>query len=244
MKRYGILIFMAIVFLAGCKKDEIQPTKVVNGKIELKIGYRVSDKPLLFDTLLFTNEAGERYSIAQLQYYLSDIKFYRAGALLHSCPAPIYVDAKYDTVPFVLSGIEGMPTGSYDSVSLLIGLDSNTNLSNSLPATAANMAMGWPDAMGGGYHFLKLEGHWQNAAALPGFAMHLGVNGFQVKAGFKCALQVAQPANTTIHVVMNVNEWFCNPSVYSFNTDGVFSMGNSALMQKLSDNGKDVLRGE
>ena len=37
--------------------------------------------------------------------------------------------------------------------------------------------MAWPDVMGGGYHFLKLEGHYKKDSLLAGYAMHIGQNG-------------------------------------------------------------------
>ena len=41
-------------------------------------------------------------------------------------------------------------------------------------------------------------------------------------------------------MTMNVNEWFKNPNIYNFNTDGVFTMGDTILMKKLLQNGADV----
>ena len=37
--------------------------------------------------------------------------------------------------------------------------------------------MAWPTAMGGGYHFMKVEGHYLDTSnTIQGFAIHLGKN--------------------------------------------------------------------
>ena len=101
--------------------------------------------------------------------------------------------------------------------------------------------MGWPDMMGGGYHFLKLEGHWMDTGGQLGYAMHIGKNGFLVKAGTKASLQVLGGKTINRKLMMNINEWFAHPNTYNLATDGVYSMGNAPLMKKLSENGSDVL---
>ncbi len=39
---------------------------------------------------------------------------------------------------------------------------------------------------------------------------------------------------------MNINEWYKNPEIYDFNTDGGYSMGNMMAMMKIAGNGADV----
>ena len=100
--------------------------------------------------------------------------------------------------------------------------------------------MAWPDVMGGGYHFLKLEGHYKKDSLLAGYAMHIGQNGFRVSVGLHCNLILPQNGDADFNMTMNVNEWFKNPNIYNFNTDGVFTMGDTILMKKLLQNGADV----
>ena len=242
MKR--LLIVLCIVTsltFAGCHKNNSSPGTVTSGKIDVRINYKVGTNALIFDSLVFSNEAGNQYSIEKLQYYLSDFCFYKDHQLKFTSSEVFYCDARKDTISAIeLTSLTGMPVGTYDSISFYIGVDPALNISNGLPSTMENIDMGWPDAMGGGYHFLKIEGHWKDSLAISGYDMHLGSNNYQVKTGIKFDMVINPVADVTLKLVMDVNEWFRKPYTYNFHTDGAYSMGNTTLMQKLEDNGVDV----
>lgn len=231
--------------LAGCRKKETQQAMITSGKITINIDYVAGGVPLIFDTVKFTNRAGNTYSVTALQYYLSGFRFYKNNEFQHYCSKIVFVDARVaGTSHFELTELTGMKVGTYDSVSFYIGIEPALNITNSLPASLENIGMGWPDAMGGGYHFLKLEGHWNDGGTVSGYAMHLGTNNYQVKAGVTCKVVVDKVANGQLNMTMNINEWYTNPYDYNFSTDGLFSMGVAPLMQKLTENGADVFRGK
>jgi hypothetical protein len=99
--------------------------------------------------------------------------------------------------------------------------------------------MAWPDMMGGGYHFMKLEGSYVDSTGTYGYAMHVGKNAYLVN----CTMSHHFDLNTGLNakeLVMNVNEWFKNPAIYDFNVDGNYSMGVMAAMTKLKNNGTDI----
>jgi hypothetical protein len=242
MKNILFICCLTIV-VAGCRKKEtIQPT-VGSGKIAIDIEYVVGGIPLIFDTVTFTNTAGNTYSITNLQYYLSAFRFYKNNELLHYSSKIVYIDARVPgTSHFEITELTGMNVGTYDSVSFCIGIEPALNITNSLPATLENIGMGWPDVMGGGYHFLKLEGHWNDGGSISGYAMHLGTNNYQVSTGVKCKMIIDKVANGQLNMTMDINEWFANPYEYNFSTDGLFSMGVDSLMQKLTNNGVDVFQ--
>lgn len=243
MKQSFLLICLTFVS-AGCGKKEVPPATVVSGKITVNIDYVAGDRPLIFDTVTFTNKAGNIYGVTTLHYYLSGFRFYKNNELQHYCSKIAYVDARIPgNSHFELTELSGMKVGTYDSVSFYIGIEPALNITNSLPASLENIGMGWPDAMGGGYHFLKLEGHWNDGGTVSGYAMHLGTNNYQVKAGVACKMVVDKVANGQLNMTMNINEWYTNPYDYNFSTNGLFSMGVATIMQKLTENGADVFRG-
>ena len=225
--------------LIGCVHDA--GIKYNHGKIVVNISHQVDGVRLLFDTVTYTNAAQNVYSVEKLQYYLNDIKIYKSKILRYSGSDIILVDAQKDSVTsFTIIPASGLEVCTYDSIAFKIGVESALNTSYGLPQTLDNLGMAWPDAMGGGYHFLKLEGHYKNNSLLAGYAMHIGGNGFMVRGGFHCALNIAPAGDAELNIIMNVNEWFRNPNNYDFNTDGVFTMGDTVLMQKLVQNGADV----
>jgi len=228
------LLIPLLLLLLSCRHDAamVNPT----AGFLLSISHQVDSKPLLFDSLAYKNAAGEKYSISRLQYYLSDIRFYAQGKMLFHTDTILYVDAAQSaSLRWV-----NIPVAHYDSISYLIGIDSTHNFHDKLWPTMQNVAMEWPQTMGGGYHFLKLEGHWQDVNSFTGFAAHLGTNPYLVHGNLSCSLDAKAGNVLKINFVMNVNEWFTHPFVFSFNADGVYTMGNAKLMQKLADNGGDV----
>jgi len=237
MKSKIIILALMVITITACRKERANVIPAPNlGDVNVQLKYNVDGKPLVFDTLIYTNAAGNLYSVSKVRYYLSRFRFYAGGAVKFSSDTIIYADAlNPQQVTF-----KNVPVGTYDSVSYNIGLDEVQNISNSLPATLENINMGWPDMMGGGYHFLQLEGHWKDSTGNLGYAMHIGKNGFLVKAGTKKTIQVHGGKTLNLAMTMNINEWFTNPHMYDIDKDGVYSMGNAVLMKKLSENGGDV----
>lgn len=241
MRHYLFLLLAGIIVTSGCVKEKtnvIPQPSASYGDVNLKIGYDIDGAPLIFDSLLYTNVAGNKYSISKINYYISRIRFYANEELKYSSDDIFYLDAK--TSSFSQIKLKNIPAIEYDSISFNIGLDEEQNISYSLPANNENIIMEWPDMMGGGYHFLKLEGHWLDSNGIVGYAMHIGKNGFCVRSGAKSKFKIPAGDLLGLTMSMNVNEWFRNPNVYDLASDGVYSMGNAALMKKLSENGKNV----
>ncbi|MBA3900642.1 MAG: hypothetical protein H0X62_10600, partial [Bacteroidetes bacterium] len=96
-----------------------------------------------------------------------------------------------------------------------------------------------PEQMGGGYHFLKLEGRFQADNKVLGYAIHLGNNenlvNCKVLHSFDVKLKYQE-----VNMEMNLNEWYRNPNVYDFNKDGNYSMSLMPAMKKISENGATV----
>lgn len=237
MNRKYFALILAVVALASCRKEKENVIPVpTTGDLAINVGYHIDGKQLLFDSLMYTNAAGNIYSVTKVHYYLSRFRLYSEGEIKYVSDTIVYVDAQQ----FMSVTFRNMPVTTYDSVSFHIGLDEAQNMSNSLPATTENINMGWPDVMGGGYHFLKLEGHWMDTTGKLGYAMHIGKNGFLVKSGVKKNITIRGGKTSDIKLMMNINEWFENPHTYNLAKDGVYSMGNAPLMKMLSENGSDV----
>lgn len=233
MKQIIFILSLAIIAVS-CKKtdDELKPTCLA-----IDITHTVDDKLLYFDSLFYQNKVGEHYSISKLYYYLSDIHFYNNNQLIFAIDTILYVDANKKNQLLIFNNI--IPF-SFDSIAYSIGVPQSKNTHGSLPPTFENVAMEWPETMGGGYHFLKLEGHWQDKTSLIGFTVHIGTNPFLVAGGIKSSAEIIANKENTIALKMNINKWFEGESNYSFQTDGSYTMGNSTLMKKITENGKHV----
>lgn len=231
-----ILIFSGIILaFASCKKTD--DGALVPTTLKIAISHNVSDAPLYFDSLIYHNAAGEMYSISKLNYYLSDIRFYKNNELVFALDTVAYIDAGQQNYTI---GIANIADFGFDSISYLIGVPPALNAHDKLAPTYENVAMEWPDMMGGGYHFIKLEGHWQDGTGLPGFTVHLGTDAYLVKGGLKATGVVSPNKITSLNLQMDINKWFEGSHNYSFQTDGTYTMGNAALMQMIMENGRNV----
>ncbi len=239
MKRQRFVVMLMVLFFVACKKDTTRPF-ASTGEIRITVAHLVDGTPLLPDTVRWQNQAGETYGVERLQYYLSNFRFYNNGKLVHKSNVIRYIDAFIDSTRTFTIPLAGATTGQCDSVSFLLGLDTAANVSFTLPPTIQNTDMGWPDNMGGGYHFMKMEGHWRNGAVLNGYALHVGRNGYAISMGCRCTLNVTDATTALLPLSMNVNEWFRAPANYSFAGDGAYSMNSMILMRKLCTNATDA----
>ncbi|MFN8153959.1 MAG: MbnP family protein [Bacteroidia bacterium] len=235
MRKWWIFALVPLLFSA-CKNEDESPEPEQN-KVTFGVTFEHDGAALQFDTLMFQHAAGYTMSVSRLQFYLSNIQLIRSDSSLVSISDYHFIDAKdaaTQTFSYTLPA-----TGHFIGLKMQIGLDSAHNITDALPALMENLNMAWPEVMGGGYHFLKLEGEFTDSTGNYGYAMHMGTNNYLVQCVVPAQFDLSA-GNNTIHLSMNVNEWFKNPSVYDFNIDGNYSMGVMAAMMKLKANGTDV----
>ncbi len=231
--RFSFFLFTFFSILPGCKKTDEKETAW-----QVNISYQVDSSPLQMNRMMYMCEAGYDYEVTKLNYYVSHFVFSKNDGSQYESDKVFYVNAANPTTNSLL--FENFPPGDYTAVDFYVGLDSSHNVTDGLAATLDNINMGWPDEMGGGYHFMKLEGHYKDANGTYGFAIHLGKNKHLVPIHLSRALTVSGGHSSPLNLTMNINEWFKNPAVYDFNTDGNYSMNNDTAMQKLCINGADI----
>lgn len=229
-KSYALLIGFGLLGLLSCEPEpELQKTADINFNLE----YNVDGLPVQTDTILYTNAAGNNYSISKLQYYISDITF-ASYTKSYTDPNVHYIDLKDPSTSTI--SLSEIPIEKYYRISFKIGLNSEMNYSGSLDPTIENMNMGWPDMMGGGYHFLKMEGHFtDNTGGDVGYAMHIGTDPTLVNVSIDFPIAISYN-NDDLVLDMNINQWFENPNTYDLNS-GNYTMGDNTNMGLISQNG-------
>jgi hypothetical protein len=207
------------------------------------------------DTLAYMNAAGNPYLVNEIQYFITDVTLHRSGE------SPVVINQwddmhYFDTdIPTTLTWDvpDNIPAGSYDYISFTFGIPADKNHSFMF-VNPPERDMFWPDFLGGGYHYLKLNGKWQDTlGAINPFDFHLGIGqvydgdsitGF-VQNYFDVTLPnssftLAENGHCEIQVIMNVESWFETPHVYDHNYWGGAIMQNQAAMQMVKENGVDV----
>ncbi len=227
--------------LMGCTKDD-KPTSKTHGlgRLELRVFHQVDGQSLQMDSIRYTNAAGYDYSVTKLQYYLDSFRLMLNGRMIQ-VKGIFWMDARNFSTSILLDSI---PEGAITGIEFEIGIRSTLNIPNGLPTTPENLKMVWPTEMGGGYHFLMLEGHYRDRShQIKGYTLHLGTNKQRVHHQLiPVTLDVNAGQTTIINLGMQVNEWFVHPFTYDFEISGNHIMGIDSSMQKIRDNGKDVFK--
>lgn len=230
---FSILLATLSLVATSCKKD-IDP---IESPVDIQfiINHSVDGSELIFDSILYQNDAGNQYKVTKLEYYISNITLFEADGDSTYLSDIIYINGKTKDITVA---IKKVMSGKYKKIKLNVGLNAKQNISNSLPNTSYNINMAWPDGMGGGYHFLKLEGQCKDGAGTNGYAVHLGNNISLVTCEINKEFTIISGQN--LKLKMNLNEWYRSPANYDFKTDGGYTMGNMVLMKKIAANGFNI----
>lgn len=226
----------ALLLLTSCGDD--------HDMADVTVSFRhvVEESPLVLNQVDYGNEVGESYNVTRLEYILTDIVLMRDDGTSVNLRDVFYVrvpenetgDGADETTRFLTRRIPG---GSYSAVSFRFGVPAGAAFGD-LPNEVNLNQMEWPVPMGGGYHYMRLEGLVEGGAE-PLLA-HLGPS-----RGGDFSFVVELPINlfvdgehTQVQITMNVDRWW-QPNIYTFTGRGMI-MGNPQVQTLLSDNGPGV----
>ena len=144
-----------------------------------------------------------------------------------------------------------MKVGHYTAIRFTFGLDESDNQTG-LFTDPPESEMFWPEMLGGGYHYMKLNGKYLNAEdRLAPMAIHLGIgqnedctefyqNYFIVELPIEFNVKVN--TENQLDLTMVIDNWFRNPNTIDFDEFGSHIMQNQTAQRLLKGNGKDVFR--
>jgi len=268
MKRV-LSVFLTIIILMSASKKDTQPEAEdpASGKISFNFHHYCDGQELIFDQRIYTNEAGNEYMVNEIQYFISDVKLVRDDGSyyrIHSWKEIHYVDTDipetmvwqvYDDIPATQSWNETNSDGHYSGISFTFGISEEKNQSLMFVDPPESL-MFWPEYLGGGYHYMKLNGKWLNTNDLEvPFDFHLGIgqiyhpNSGEITGFIQnyFTIDVQAPSfilfdgqEISISLVMHVDRWFKDPHTYDHNEWGGDIMQTQAAMKLGCENGHDV----
>ncbi len=256
----SMLTFMSFVLLAivfSCKKDD--GAKVpTHGKIMLVFTQYCDGNHLEYDTMKYINAAGNHYLVNEIQYFVSDVVFHNTNGdsvLVDDVDDIHYIDTDLpETQCWDIA--DPIKPGVYTRVSFTFGINEAKNQSLMF-VNPPERDMFWPEYLGGGYHYMKLNGKWlANDGAIKPFNFHLGIG--QVYSGgvinvdsitgfVQNYFTVDLPnssftinAGDTLYyeVKMNIENWFQHPNIYNHDAWGGDIMQKQEAMHLACENGK------
>jgi hypothetical protein len=215
--------------------------------------------PLKLDTLIYSTGSGSQYMVNDLQYFVSRLRLHEINGkwiTIGSGYETHYIDARIPgSEQWKLS--VSLPGTEIDSISFIFGLDSYNNISYRFP-DPPERDMFWPEILGGGYHYMKMNLKWKKPGEpeLKPFMFHLGTgqmyagnttdpdsivgyipNYFTVSLPFKYVMQL--DANEPFCAInMNIERWFDGPFAFDFENYPKGIMQNQEGMFKACQNGR------
>lgn len=245
----ALLLISAITFLfTSCEKPipthlTIHFTHTVDG-VPLEITTDNSNLP-------YTNAAGQNYNVKKLQYLISNIDMHSESGNI-DLKGIHFVDASDPSTLKLNLGELGI--GHHSGLRFTLGLTSGANISNAYVNEDFHATMAWPEMMGGGYHYMKLEGNFDNETTF--YNTHTGplpvtlidgngdgfiVNDHSITYSSGCLNSDASSfyvsdglGDVTITLNMELNKWYSTPNI-TLTTDGI--MGNEQMQISLKNNG-------
>lgn len=236
-------------FLFGCesdKEDDISGTAVV-----FKFIHHWDNTPVTFadfNAIKFTNAIGNELSIERLRYLISAITFTRSSGETITLDSYNLLDlSDEESLQFLTN--TSISSNTYSNVSFTFGFSNQDNIDGAY--TDLNSAS-WnvPMMLGGGYHYMQLDGKYLNAAnSESGYNYHAiraadnpGQNpSFPQDTFFRVDLgEITITENTQITISMNIAQWFKNPYNWDLNVYDQMLMPNSAAQILMYQNGQNV----
>ncbi len=242
MKTKTLLFSLSLLLaLVSCDKTASQ------GNLTLLVSHEVDGQPLVTDTLCYVNEAGNHYLVNEVQWFISKVRIQNEQGEWHDFGDAFYIDT--DLPESCTLESNGLPVGHYTSVQFTFGFSNDDNQSGRFN-DPPECNMFWPDELGGGYHYMKLNGKYLNAdSLLAPMAIHLGIgqnadftsfydNSFVVDAPID--FDILEEQASTLCLTMNIEQWFTDPNCYDILQYGSAIMQNQEAQQVLKENGHNV----
>lgn len=253
-----ILPISLLVSWSCSKPHSLEVTPIKNSNIIFSFSHRVNGDTLKFDTLIYRTTSGNQYMVNDLQYFVSGVSLHSvkgSWSRIASDDGIHYIDARINaTRSWQVNEI--LPAETYDTISFAFGLDEDQNITGRFP-DPPERDMSWPDVLGGGYHYMKMDLKWKNDAMvqpLP-FNFHLGIGqvyssgtpdpdsiiGFvqnYFRISLPCKLDLSREGYQQVMVQMKVDKWFDGQYAFDFAAFPNGIMQNQEGMFKACMNGR------
>jgi hypothetical protein len=249
MKIIALIMLIAIV-ATGCNNNDDDSTTFVNVDFNFTHNWDGSTiENSDFELTEYSNAHGEVLTLSKLDYLISDITFTASTGDIYDAGDFNLVSVR-EGVNLTFTPNIQIPPGEY-RVSFTFGLDDEDNIDGAYPElNTPSVAWGVPLPLGGGYHYMRMEGKYTNPTnPIPevGFAYHtirandmnttpltLQDTSFEVDLG-----QVTISNSTNIEIKMNAAEWFKNPNLWDLNVLFATLMPNFNAQVMMSQNGQN-----
>jgi hypothetical protein len=230
MKKVLFITSLIAITFTACQK----PTQT---DLTLNFTQTIDGAELTTNSMIYTNSAGEDYDVQTLKYLVSDITLHADDGNTLLLDEVHFVDIS-DESTFSFT-IEDVTNNNYTSISYTMGLDTIKNTNNLYINESYHSAMAWPETNGGGYHYMKLEGAYNNDSTF--YNTHTGGtmgDDYSFNNVEDISLTVDDDlGNVSINLNMEINNWYNSPNQIEFSSYGMGIMMNMMMQMNIQMNG-------
>ena len=247
MKKLAFLLILAVIAI-GCSSDDDGNNAPTNADVNFKFTQNWEGTPVTpenYDEGVYENEAGNFVYIDGLRYLISRIVLHKADGTTVAFDEYQLVDLA-DAGSLTLNPALAATTGDYTGISFIYGFNEEDNVSGAYQVlNDANW--NWPSDLGGGYHFMQMDGTFDDTNGLPQpYNFHNGTA--RVSDGvfeanhivFNFDMDFTITDDATIEIKMDISEWYKNPLTWDLNDRSVNLMMDYLAQKDMNRNGKTV----
>ncbi len=240
--RFKIQWILLSMFLIACGDDDTITLDKPTINFHFKHLYKTNNIDIRTDnSLVYTNEAGNPWNIKSIKYYISKLIIYKDDSIAYDVNMVKLINPAESNTEYQEYILKDIPAGRYTKMSFIFGVDSTRNKFLGLGNTSEANSMEWPDPLGGGYHFMMMEGVYQNNNnVLSGYAIHLGKNNNQYYAEYPIDFTAKDGAKANINIIMNVDQWFDGINTIDLNDGYGYMMDDDAKQLLFKQNASSV----
>jgi len=242
----GISVVSLLAISTSCK----QPVRSVVPSFVFK--HYLNGYELEQGQMKYTNMAGNLYEVDELQYFISEITFKTSDGRIipiETDNAIHYIDINdSSTLDWIV--LDRLPVTDYDSISFVFGISKEKNKTG-LFVNPPERDMFWPEMMGGGYHYMKMNGKWMSLGdQIKPFNFHIGIGLEEdkitlVQNYFIVSLPLhihTGSLSNQFTISMDIEKWFESPNYWDWDLIGGQIMQNQDAMHKACENGRNAFR--
>jgi len=220
-------LFACLLALAGTPNASAQTGAVEEVSLDLSIRHLVQGRPLLLDSLRYTDAATNTFSVTRLSYLLHNFQLERPDGTLHPVSnQTVWIDASARRTRGRLFKI---PAGDYRRLRFDVGLPPALNTSERAwpprhPLNPNLNALHWDWETG--YIFLALEGRFRafGERGLTGYVWHLAREANRTPVQLVLPLDLSH--NAALEISFDLGRLLNAPQAIRFSADTVSTHSN------------------
>lgn len=265
IRRTGLSALTATLLAAACLLTACQK-KEWTGDVTLNFTFSYNGQTLgaLDGTRLFamptadTVPSGQSVTIEEIRYFISKVYLIEEGGAHVALTEADGNGCHY--IDFAMPAtrkwtVKDVACGHYVGIGFTYGLDEADNVSHRF-ANPPESLMFWPEVLGGGYHYMQINGKWLASAGaqrVP-YGLHTGIgqtwtegvptafhhNYVRLAFPDTTSLFLTMDQSVSLSVDMDVMQWLIDPHQWDFAVEGTAIMQNQNAQQILKENARNV----